>query len=365
MPPGSDRPRIVLVGAGHAHLLAVPAIRAGLPQARIVLVDPAPAATYSGMLPGVLAGHYRLRDASVDLAGFARRHGIEVMQAAAVAVGDGALDLAGPAGNRRVGFDLASLDIGSHVRMPEVAGFEAHAVAVKPLGGFVARVGPLLEAQRGLPVAVIGAGVAGVEIALALVHRHAARVTLVEAGPGIGRGLAPRTVALLERRLGAQGVALVAGAQVQAVSPEGVDLAGGTRILARLVIGAAGARAAEWLAACLPVDDRGFVRVDPTLQVQGHGTLFAAGDCAAMLHAPRPKAGVYAVRQAPVLARNIVALARGQPLAPYAPQDDFLKLVTLGERAAVAEWHGLTLQGRWLWRLKDRIDRGFMARLAR
>ena len=82
-----------------------------------------------------------------------------------------------------------------------------------------------------------------------------------------------------------------------------------------------------------------------------------------MTHAPRPKAGVFAVRQAPVLAANLAARHLGRPCRAFRPQRDYLKIISLGGQEALAQWHGIVLQGRWLWRVKDRIDRGFMARL--
>ncbi|RMD95600.1 MAG: selenide, water dikinase SelD, partial [Alphaproteobacteria bacterium] len=70
---------------------------------------------------------------------------------------------------------------------------------------------------------------------------------------------------------------------------------------------------------------------------------------------------VYAVRQAPVLAHNLAeALRGGARLRRYRPQRDYLKLVSLGEKAALADKFGLRLEGRLLWRWKDRIDRRFM-----
>ena len=152
-------------------------------------------------------------------------------------------------------------------------------------------------------------------------------------------------------------------ARIASVQDDAVVLSNGTRIASGLTIGIAGARAHGWMGLTLPVDRAGFVRVTPTLQVEGHEALFAVGDCAAMMHAPRPKAGVFAVRQAPVLAANLVAAASGKPMRRYDPQQDYLKIISLGGRNALAEWRGLTLRGAWLWRWKDRIDRRFMAEL--
>ena len=76
-----------------------------------------------------------------------------------------------------------------------------------------------------------------------------------------------------------------------------------------------------------------------------------------MPHAPRPVAGVFAARQVPVLAGNLIARSLDRPLGRYDPQRDFLKIISLGGRTAVAEWHGFCLRGGWLWRWKHRIDR--------
>jgi selenide,water dikinase len=83
-----------------------------------------------------------------------------------------------------------------------------------------------------------------------------------------------------------------------------------------------------------------------------------------MAHAPRPKAGVFAVRQAPVLYHNLRAVLTEGRLRPYRPQRDYLKLVSTGGQAAVADKFGLRSGGGWLWRIKDRIDRRFMAKFA-
>ncbi|MCX8509300.1 MAG: selenide, water dikinase SelD, partial [Rhodobacteraceae bacterium] len=90
-------------------------------------------------------------------------------------------------------------------------------------------------------------------------------------------------------------------------------------------------------------------------------TILAVGDIAHLTHDPRPKAGVFAVRQAPVLFDNLRTLARGSgPLRPYHPQRDYLKLISVGHKAAVADKWGLRLDGAALWRWKDRIDQRFM-----
>lgn len=357
---------ILLMGAGHANLLALPILRRALPDARITLVDPVPSAIYSGMFPGFVAGHYQADDLFVDLAQFTARHGAELIRGGVIGIDPARhmVRLALADGLRTLTFDAAALDIGSHSAMPDIPGFAEHAVAVKPLGSFADRFIVFADqTPDDGAVAVIGGGIAGAEIALALAHRLMGKVALIEAGPRIAPGVTLRTRERLITALRRAEVRIVTGDPVTRILGDAVLLKSGQRIDSRLTIGVAGARAHDWLSRDLPTDEAGFVTVTPTLQVSGWLSLFAAGDCASMPHAPRPKAGVFAVRQGPILARNMVAMLRGGELRNYKPQQDYLKIVSLGAQVAVAEWYGLTLRGRWLWRWKDRIDRAFMRRL--
>lgn len=357
---------ILLLGAGHANLLALPILRKSLPDARITLVDPAPRASYSGMFPGFIAGHYTADQLQVDLASLARRHGISFIRGGVTGIDSAQrrARLSVEGAEQTIAFGLAALDIGSHSAMPDMPGFSAHAIAAKPLGAFAEKITAVIEEGAAKPpMAVIGGGVAGVEIALALAHRFPSRVSLIEAGPQIAPALGAAARRRLMTALRRFQVQIVTGDPVARITESDVILQSSRRIDSGLTIGLAGARAQDWLARDLPTDAAGFVAVTPTLQVQGQPDLFAAGDCASMIHAPRPKAGVFAVRQGPILARNMVARHRGGRMQDYHPQRDYLKIISLGGQDAVAEWYGIALHGRWLWRWKDRIDRAFMRRL--
>ncbi|CAM5275741.1 selenide, water dikinase SelD [Frigidibacter albus] len=268
-------------------------------------------------------------------------------------------------GRAPIGYDICSIDIGITSDMPSLPGFAAHAHPAKPLDAFAdAWEDFAARAAAGArQVAVIGAGAAGVELALAAAYRlgPGAEVTLVEAGaeplPLLGAGARARLLRHLDRL----GVRLLTGCPAAAVEPGAVLLQDGRRIPSQFTLGAAGTQPQAWLADTGLHLTGGFVTVGPTLQSITDPAVFAAGDIAHLSHAPRPKAGVFAVREAPVLLHNLrKVLAGHRGLRSYRPQRDYLKLISAGSRDAVADKFGLPLDGAWLWRWKDRIDRRFM-----
>ncbi len=111
----------------------------------------------------------------------------------------------------------------------------------------------------------------------------------------------------------------------------------------------------------MDLDEDGYVLVTPTLQSVSHSNVFAAGDTASMEMDPRPKAGVYAVRQGPILAANLRAYLESLSLNSYKPQSQHLALIALGEQRAIGFRNGVSFSGHWVWRMKDRIDRRFLA----
>jgi selenide,water dikinase len=278
-------------------------------------------------------------------------------------------------GRPALAYDVASLDVGSSVRGLELPGVAEHALPTRPIGDFVGRVEARLRREAGaagappLRVAVVGAGAAGVELAFALHARlgaggRVASVTLLGDGPRILADQPPRVSRRVQRAAVRRGIGVRSGVRVTSVEKDAVHLEGGERLACDWVVWATGAAAHAWLAAApLPHDAAGFVRVESTLQVAGHPDLFAVGDCAAL--AGRPwlrKAGVYAVRQGPVLDANLRARLRGSGLRVHRPQRGFLALLNLGGREALGAKWGAVVEGRWVWRWKDRIDRRFVRR---
>lgn len=365
--------RVVLVGGGHSHLEVVRRFGA-LPAANteIVLVDCAQFATYSGMLPGLIAGHYEFADCQVDLPQLAHRAGVRFVRAAACGV-DTARRQVGLGDGRLLDYDLLSLDVGSTPPTAGVAGAAEHALAVKPFPAFAQRWERIADSSRAgtvRSVVIVGGGAAGLELVLAMHYRlaqstssRATAFALVTASPGVLPDRNRATRAAGERLLAERGIAVHLNAGVVRVEADAVIVANAAPIPSDATIWATGAAPPAWFKDTrLALDARGFVSVDACLSSITQCEVFAAGDCATIAGHDYPKSGVYAVRQGPVLAANLRRALAGAALRPYQPQRLALALLSAGDRYAIASYGRLKLEGAWVWRWKDHIDRKFVRR---
>ena len=367
---------LVLVGGGHAHVQVIRRfLMEPIAGVRLSIVLDRPEAVYSGMVPGFVAGDYASPELEIDCVPLARRAGARVVLAAATAVDPKAKRIS-LAGRPPLDYDVASLDVGATVRGLELPGVRELALATRPIRAFVDGLDAALAAARArrgaepLRVVVVGGGAAGAELSFTLEARlrragvPAALVLVSDASAllsGASSALARDAAAEARRR----GIRLRLGARVSRVEADRVELVGETEAEpADLVLWATGAAPLPLLAeVAAEKDAAGFLRVRDTFECLGSEDLFAVGDCAALdAHPWVPKAGVYAVRAGPILDANLRARLAGRPPRRYRPQRDFLTLLNLGDgRALGAKW-GTTLSGRAVWRLKDWIDRRFVAR---
>ena len=400
---------LVLAGGGHSHVIVLK--RFGMkpmPGVRVTLICRDVETPYSGMLPGHVAGHYTHDEIHIDLGPLARFAGARFCHDEVIG-----LD---PAERRvlcrnrpPVPYDVLSIDIGSAPLTSAVPGAHGAVVPVKPIGDFVARWNALAErvlATDGpVRIGVVGAGVGGVEMVLAM--RHGLRTRLRDAGGNpdrlsfelfaSDREVLPRMPLRVReafaRVLAERGVRVHRDTWVERVTPGALHAAGLTggaegRIgdgIVRAsgypcvlhttaggvheldeVLWVTDAGVQPWLAESgLDTDEGGFVAVHPTLESTSHAGVFAAGDCAAVLRHPREKAGVFAVRQGPPLEANLRRALRGRALKPFKPQRRYLSLISTGGRRAVATRGGThMLEGEWVWRWKDWIDRRFVRKFS-
>jgi selenide,water dikinase len=374
----TDRPLdtdLLLIGGGHSHLFVLRQFAMHpLPGLRITLVSRDLNTPYSGMLPGYIAGHYRRDEAHIDLLPLARHAGARVIHEEIVGI-DAANSQVLFASRPPLAYDLASVNIGSRPQGPGSA--DDRQFAVKPVDGFIdawQRVERRLEqGDESLRLAIVGGGAGGVELALALQYRarrlsgSADRLSIAlltdreRLLPGHGERVGRIFTDILRRR----SIEVHYRHRVEKFADGLLHGDFDPPLAADYAVWVTQAAAPGWLRdSGLALDERGFIEVDACLQSRSHDNLFAAGDIAAVSDHPRPKSGVFAVRQGLPLARNLRRWLQGRPPRPFMPQRRFLSLISTGDRHAVASRGGWTLQGRWCWWLKDLIDRRFVRRFS-
>ncbi|MBB5270612.1 FAD-dependent oxidoreductase [Quisquiliibacterium transsilvanicum] len=396
--------RVLLLGGGHAHLVAGPLLAAAVQgRASLALVASSPRLLYSGMMPGWLAGQYSFDECSIDLAEICARHGIEWIRDRIVDIDFVSGHAIGERGSHR--FDLASVNVGSendpgHIDDDVGAGGGLAVFGAKPFAEFVERWNAWRGACSARPgprtLMVAGGGAAAVEIAFALAHLagtdnalRGSRVTLATASGELLPGMSRVAARIALSSLAARGVEVRSGLRYCGAGAGAVRFEDGTSVLADLVVVATGARSADWLVRAAQRDavalaPHGGLAVRSDLRSTSHSSVFAAGDCAGFVDRTMPRSGVHALRQGPVLAANLArALESGSsggavasagagdaadtgpgqaPLQRYVPRRWTLALLNRCDGSAIGAWGPLGFAGDWAWRWKDGIDRRFMAR---
>jgi selenide,water dikinase len=362
---------LVLVGGGHAHVHVIKSFGMNpMPGVRLTLIGRDIETPYSGMIPGFVAGHYSFEECHIDLARLAANSGARLVHAEATG-----LDLVGRQVLLRdrppISYDVLSLDTGSSPSMGGIPGAEQHATPVKPIAQLGRRWLDFLERVRSwqgaLRIVVVGGGAGGVELALAIDHRlrreaPAAQVSVTVATKGeVLGGQAPAARRRMRAVFARRGIGLIENTDVTGIEKDAVVLADGKRLPADETFVVTEASAAPWFKPTgLALDDKGFIAVEPTLRSINDEHVFAVGDNATVLAHRRPKAGVFAVRQGPPLANNLRRALFGQTLEPFTPQGRYLSIIGTGDERAIATRGSLAIEGAWLWRWKDHIDRKWM-----
>lgn len=335
-------------------------------QVEVVLISPDAQATYSGMLPGVIGGRHTIAAAQIDLRALADQAGAAFIGAAVSSV-HGAQQWVEFEGER-LAFDACSLDVGSAASIPP-ASADAPLALLRPVSQVLALPRRLLALPSNATCVVIGGGAAGIEIACAI-HARARRdgkplrVTILQRESTILPGFPAGVQRAIAGALVQRGIAIETDVALAHIDAGGVHRADGTTLPADLVIWAAGAAATPLLASStLPRSARGYLAVDDTLRATDGTPVWGAGDCIDLISAPwMPKSGVYAVRQGPVLAHNLLAYLDGRPPRRYTPQRHSLAILDLADGTACAARGQRWWRSRWLRWVKDVIDRRFIAK---
>ncbi|MDR9436155.1 MAG: selenide, water dikinase SelD [Thiohalophilus sp.] len=367
---------LVLIGGGHSHVSVLR--RLGMqpvPGLRITLVTRDVHTPYSGMLPGFIAGHYDYDECHIDLGPLARFAGARLYHAEVESL-DLDNKIVHASGRPPIAYDILSINTGSRPSSIDIPGVDEYALPVKPIDVFLNKWDQLIEQVRvskgPFRIVVVGGGAGGVELALSTQLRLQTILkaagkdpdnldyTIISASDSIMHMHNAGVQKRFERILAQRNITIKTAAKVTEVKANKVCTADGQAYDADAILWVTTASAPDWPAkAGLAADETGFIKVDEHLQSLSHEHVFAAGDVASLTDS-RPKSGVFAVRQGPILARNLTAVATGRRLRRYQPQKNFLGLISTGDKYAVASRGNWSYESAWLWRVKDWIDRRFM-----
>jgi NADH dehydrogenase FAD-containing subunit len=370
-----SQPRAVLVGAGHAHLETLR--RAGeLTRSGFELVLVAPDVFwYSGLATGMLGGMYPPALDQVDVGALVTRGGGRFIAGRATAI-DVRAKCVRLASGEAVSYDVLSINLGSEVPADAIPGLAEHGVLVKPIRNLwtlrkelVARFES--NATERIQIVIIGGGPTACELAgnllrLANQHGGSLELNLIAEGSRILERVPMRAAERLRRDLANRGTTIVVDTKATRVAPRSVETNDGRRFPCHFVVGALGLVPSPLVRATgLPTNKEGALLVDSYLRSVADASVFGGGDCVAVEGHSLARVGVYAVREGPILSHNLLATLQGRPLRRFRPQRRFLLILNLGDGTGLATWGPFVWRGRGAFRLKDWIDRRFLARYQR
>lgn len=387
MVPGRERTSkrtLILVGGGHAHLQVIR--ENSFDNVNRILISETDIATYSGLLPATVAGLCEETAADVQLRPLCAAYRVHFILGEVVKVlpQDRRIFVRPPASRKEypLSYTALSLNVGSVTKSIPVVNSSpivsnTHVIPTRPISSLIPAFQKFeLAATRTSPLSrilVVGGGAAGLELSLALHARTrntlpSARITSVTSDQTFGDAFGKRADAAVRAELNRVGVKQVIGRHVIRFEDGKAILDDSTFMPFDAAVIATGAAPSSLLDKTgLTLDPDGWISVRPTLQSAEYDNIFAVGDCASLESYEKskfpPKAGVFAVRQGPVLSYNLRAfLHGGKELKKYVPQSSFLSLISTGDGAAVGSKYGVVFRGTWVFRLKMHIDKEWQDR---
>jgi len=360
---------LVLVGGGHAHMTVMQRLADFVSRGhRVSLVSPAPYHYYSGMGPGMLGGTYRPQQIRFHVRRMVGDRGGDFIEGSVVHIDAQQRKLRLDTG-QEVAYTVASFNTGSGVPLERIGATGGDVLPVKPIHNLLSVRREMKERLPGenLRMLVVGGGAAGVEIAgnlwrLAKEIGGAADITLIAGERLLGR-FSAKVRRLAMASLKDRGILVREGVHVLSAAVGNAVLDDGSELPYDLALSASGVQPSGiFRASGLPVGPNGGLLVNGSLQSVAYPDLFGGGDCISFQERPLDKVGVYAVRENPILYRNLMAALEGQPLMRFSPQKRYLLILNMGDGSGILAKGSLAFQGRWAFRFKDWIDRRFMAR---
>lgn len=360
--------QLLLVGGGHAHMMTIVNLRRFIDKGhRVNVIAPSEYHYYSGMGPGMLGKTYELDDIR-----FATRHLVEKQGGTftlgkAIGVNPRMKTVLLESGET-VTYDVVSFNCGSFVPQPKIIGGDTNIFTVKPiekLWDAQKRILEVINNQKQTTIGIIGGGPSAIEIAgnIAALTRHAknrTEVYIFTRSQLMGRF--PEAIRKkVIRSLASRGVVIQEESPITQIEKGRVMLASGSTRSMDLIFLALGVKPSPiFLDSGLPTGPDGGLIVNQFLQCIQQPDIFGGGDCIHFEPQALNKVGVYAVRQNPVLFKNLMASLENKRLTPFDPGGDYLLIFNLGQGRGLLLKNRLLLGGRLAFLIKDYIDRKFI-----
>jgi NADH dehydrogenase FAD-containing subunit len=359
--------RLLLVGGGHAHMMALAAIHEFVVKGYdVTVIGPSDYHYYSGMGPGMLGGFYAPEDVR-----FATRHVVEkqggrFILGRAVKVDPGKKIVYMDSGEG-VPYDVVSFNAGSQIPRPDIEGETKNIYTSKPIEKLLEARDHIRAglAEKPLRIGVIGGGPSSVEIAgnvwrLCKNQQNIAEIT-VFAGSVLMSNFSDGIRNRARRSLLERGIEILEGTRVTGIKDSSVILDTGKSFPFDFIFLGLGVRPNPiFKNSGLPVGPDDGLLVNRYLQCTEHEDIFGGGDCIYFRDQPLNKVGVYAVRENPVLVSNLMAQVEGRALQAFDPGGDYLLIFNMGDGTGILKKKWITFGGRPAFIIKNYIDCKFM-----
>src|SRR3954466_10441655 len=382
-PAGTHRPVVLVVGGGYVGLYTALRLQRRLSRGRaeIVVGHPQPHMTYQPFLPEAAAGSVQPRHVVVPLRRTLRHCRVITGAVMGLTHAQRRAGLARGGGQPfELSYDVLVMAAGSVARTLPIPGLAEHGIGFKTVGEAIylrnhvlARLGAASSTddpevrRRALTFTFVGGGYAGIEAFAELedmahyaIEHYYPRLSAADMrwvlGEATGRILPEVDLdmaAWTVRQLTERGMDVRLNTRLESISGEGlVRLSDGEEFASETLVWTAGTKPNPMLAQTdMPVDARGRIECEATLQVKGVEDAWAAGDLAAVPDLSKDDPGAttapnaqHAVRQAKRLANNVVAVLAGQEPTPYRHAYAG-SVASLGLHKGVAQVYGVKLKG--------------------
>ena len=360
---------LILLGAGHSNIEVLRYFgKNPLNGIRITLINNSYTSTYSGMIPGYIQGTYDWDNINIDLVKLCGNYNHRLIISDVYKI-DVKKKIVYLKGRPEINYDYLSINLGIKSDDSKIIGASEHCLKLKPISLIKDSINKLLnynKSDKNNNIVIIGAGAAGVEVSLAIRERLRqfninSKITLLSKNSSVLNGFNNNGKIIAKNTLIKNNIQIKTNSEVIKVTKNYVFVKSGEKIFCKLPILATSGAPLELLKRSnLPLNRDGSIKIENNLLVSGISDVFATGDISSIKSFNVPKAGVFAVKQGKVLARNIKLLISNKLLIKYNPQKTYLSLIGLPHKKALAIKSFFSLEGKLLWKIKKLIDKRFI-----